>query len=237
MAMDRIPTQADFAAGRVTDPSRSEVIRQRLYDWQLYPTAGVGQLSFFSLPIGQGVTTAQGAVVGSAKTIHDTNIVQANTLPSGLAFMIETIEVVFLPGASATANTYTVAQMSQFAAVAAAALLTQVNDVNTFYQSGTLELNILAKNYLRETPMMAFPPKTYFAGVGAVASNSATTAEAAIVSAHVEGRPYIIDPTVTLQPAVNFSVNILYPGVVATPSGFNGRVGVILDGYQQRASQ
>jgi hypothetical protein len=40
-----------------------------------------------------------------------------------------------------------------------------------------------------------------------------------------------------LQPAVNFEVLIRYPAAVATPSGFNGRIGVILDGYFMRASQ
>jgi hypothetical protein len=226
-----------FAAGRVTNPGQSEVIRQRLYDYQLYPTAGGAQFTFFALPIGQGVTSAQGAVAGSAKTWHDTNMTQGGTLPSGLQFLIETIEIEFFPGSVSTANTYTPAQMSQFAAVAAAALLLQVNDVNTFYQSGLVELNVLQKNYLRETPCKAFPPKTFFRVDGAVGTNSATTAEAALVAAHVEGRPYILDPVVTLQPAVNFNVTITYPAAVATPSGFNGRVGVILDGYMQRASQ
>jgi hypothetical protein len=32
-------------------------------------------------------------------------------------------------------------------------------------------------------------------------------------------------------------VVIKYPAAVATPSGFNARVGVILDGYFMRASQ
>ena len=41
----------------------------------------------------------------------------------------------------------------------------------------------------------------------------------------------------TLQPAVNFDVTLRWPALVATPSGFNGRVGIILDGYLMRASQ
>jgi hypothetical protein len=51
------------------------------------------------------------------------------------------------------------------------------------------------------------------------------------------GRPYYIDPTIALQPAVNFEVLLRFPAAVATPSGFNARVGVILDGYFMRASQ
>jgi hypothetical protein len=41
----------------------------------------------------------------------------------------------------------------------------------------------------------------------------------------------------TLVPAQNFAVNLLWPGVVATPSGFNGRVIVRLDGYFARSTQ
>lgn len=235
--LDAPPSAADFQSRRVTNPGQSEVIRQRFYDYLLYPTAGQAQFTFFSQPVGQGVTTAQGAVVGTGKTQWDTNLELPNTLPSGKAFMIESIEVLFLPGAVATANTYTPAALSTFAAVAAAAVTASVNDVNSFYQSGMLELNILSKNYLRETPLMAFPPKAQLNVSAAVANNSATTAEASIAFAKASGRPYYIQPEISLQPAVNFEVVIKYPAAVATPSGFNARVGVILDGYFMRASQ
>ncbi|NBS80103.1 hypothetical protein EBS57_10020, partial [bacterium] len=102
-----IPTAADFNARRVTNPGQSEVIRQRLYDYQLYATAGVTQLTFFQNPIGAGITSAIGGTVGSAKTIWDTNMQLAGTLPSGIAYMVESIEVLFLPGSVSTTNTYT----------------------------------------------------------------------------------------------------------------------------------
>lgn len=231
-----IPNSADFQSGRVTNPANSEVIRQRLYDFQLYPNAGVAQLSFFSQPQGQGVTTAQGAVVGSGKTKFDTNITQANTLPSGLQYIIETIEISFLPGSVATANTYTPAAMSLFAAVAAAAVAGQLSDVNIFWQSGLLEFTVLQKLYLQEVTA-AFPTKTHLVNRSAVANTSATTGEIATAHAYNDGRPYILNPNITLQPAVNFSLNLVYPAAVGMPSGFNGRVGVIFDGYMQRAGQ
>lgn len=235
--MERLPTAADFNSRRVTNPAQSEIVRQRFYDWQLYPTAGVTQLAFFQQPIGQGITTALGGTVGTGKTLWDTNLELGGTLPSGKAFMIESIEVVFFPGSVATANTYTVASPALFNATAAAAVSAQLADVNSFYQSGMLELNILSKNYLRETPLIAFPPKTVFNLDAAYASNSATTAELGAVNMRAAGRPYYIDPTIALQPAVNFEVLLRFPAAVATPSGFNGRVGVILDGYFMRASQ
>ena len=91
--MERLPTAADFNARRVTNPNQSEIVRQRFYDYQLYATAGTTQLTFFSAPVGQGVTTALGGTAGTAKTLWDTNLELPNTLPSGKAFMIESIEV------------------------------------------------------------------------------------------------------------------------------------------------
>ena len=230
-----MPTAADFNARRVTNPGQSEIIRQRLYDYQLYANAGTTQLSFFQQPVGSGVTSALGGTVGAVKTLFDTNMTLGGTLPSGQAFMIESIEVCFFPGSVTTANTYTPIGMSVFNATAAASVAAAANDVNTFYQSGLLELNILSKNYLRETPLLAFPPKANFALDAAVASNSATTAEVALLQARASGRPYYIDPSISLQPAVNFEVVLRFPAAVALT--FNARVGVILDGYFMRASQ
>ncbi len=226
-----------FGANRVTNPNQSEVFTNRLYDYQLYPTAGQGQFTFFSLPIGQGITSAQGATVGTSKTYADTNMVAANMLPSGLQFMIESVEVLFTPGSVSTANTYTPANPSVSGAAIGFAITAQLNDVNTFYQSGWLELNILQKNYLRETPMLCFPPKCSLDINSGLASNSATAVALANVWGKAVGRPYFLEAPLPLLPAVNFEVAIKYPGAVATPSGFNARVGVILDGYFMRASQ
>ena len=234
---DGTPDATDFNAGRVTNPGQSEIIRQRFYDYQLYPTAGQAQFTFFSQPVGQGVTTAAGGVVGTGKTLWDTNLELPSTLPSGKAYYIESIECLFTPGSVSIANTYTAATLSTFAAVEALAVYNSINDVNAFYQSGMLELNILSKNYLRETPLLAFPPKAHLDVSAALATNSATTAAAAIAFAKCIGRPYYIQPAISLQPAVNFEVDIKYPSAVATPSGFNARVGIILDGYFMRASQ
>lgn len=235
--MAKVPTLADFNRARVTNKSQSEVLRQRLYDYQLYPTAGSTQLSFFQQPVGSGVTSAQGAAVGAAKTQWDTNMEIGGALPSGKQFMIESIEVVFKPGSVATAHTYTPANLSLFAAVAVAALAGQLNDVNTFYQSGMLELNVLSKNYLRETPLEAFPPKAALDVSAGLSTNSATTSEVAAVLGKASGRPYYLDPVVSIQPAVNFEVLLRWPAAVATHSGFNARVGILLDGFLCRASQ
>lgn len=227
----------DFASNRVTNPGQSEIVRQRLYDYQLYPAAGAQQLSFFQAPIGQGVTTAIGATVGAAKSQWDTNMELGGQLPSGKSYLIESVEVLFLPGASAAANTYTTAAINQFAAVAALAVTAAIADVQQFYQTGMLEFNVLSKNYLRETPLLCFPPKAHQSLDAAISSNSATTALNSATLNKAAGRPYYIEPRITLQPAVNFEVLLRWPALVPTVSTFNGRVGVILDGYMLRASQ
>lgn len=227
----------DFQANRVTNASQSEIYRNRLYDYLLYPAAGATQLSFFGAAAGQGITTALGATVGSPKTQWDTNLEMAGTLPSGKSFLAESIEVLYLPGSVSTANTYTPATLGVFVAVAAVAVFGPVNDVNTFYQGGMLEFNILSKNYLRETPLGAFPPKAWIGVDAAIGTNSATTSVSGIQLAKATGRPYYLEPKITLQPAVNFEVLLKWPAVVAAPSGFNGRVGVLLDGCFMRASQ
>ena len=231
------PSPADFAQYVAVDPNNTEVVRQRLYDFVLYPTAGALVFPMFSQPIGSGVGTSPGTVVGTTKGIWDTNLELASQLPQGKAFWIETIEVVFLPGLSAAANTFTPAVPAVFAAANAAAVLGQVNDVEILRQSGDLEFNISSKNYLTETPLGVFPPKTYNNIDGAVASTSATAGEVGFANAKWNGRPYIVEPAIVLQSGVNFGVNLKFPGLVATPSGFNGRIGVVFDGYLLRARQ
>jgi hypothetical protein len=227
----------EFAANRVTNPGQSEIYRNRLYDYQLFPAAGTTQLTFFSQPVGSGITSALGATVGSAKTQWDTNMELGGTLPSGKSFLVESIEVLFLPGSVSTANTYTPQVIGEFNTTAAQARFGAVNDLNTFYQSGMLEFNILSKNYLRETPLMVFPPKSMLDYSGAISSNGAATGFNGAQIVKAQGRPYYLEPKITLQPAVNFEVLLRWPALVALPSGFNGRVGVILDGLFMRASQ
>ena len=230
------PDSNDFQSRRVTNPNQSEVIRQRYYDYQLYATAGYTQLNFFSQPIGSGLTSAPGAVAGTTKTRHDTNLEIANSLPSGKGVMIESLEVIFLPGSVSTANTYTAVALTTFAAAAAATVGNSITDIYTIYQSGLLELQILDKVMLSETPLLAFPPKAQFDGFAAIASNSATVGASASTFLKAAGRPYYLQPEVALRSGENFSVSVKWPGVVATPSGFNGRIGVILDGFVQRAT-
>lgn len=232
-----IPTPADFAAARVTNPGQSEIIRQRLYDYQLLAGAGAQQLLFFQAPIGSGITTALGATAGTPKTSFDTNINLGGQLPNGVSYLAESIEVAFYGGSVNTANTYTPATLGFFAAANAATVPGLANDFNFFYQSGLLEFNVLQKNYVRETPLVAFPPKATIVIQGGIASTSATAGAVGAFSPRADGRPYYLDPNILLQPTMNFEVILRWPAATALPTGFNARVGVILDGFMLRASQ
>jgi hypothetical protein len=61
--------------------------------------------------------------------------------------------------------------------------------------------------------------------------------EVLVADLNAKGRPYYVEPSIFLISTQNFSVTINFPVAVATPSGFNGRVGIILDGYLYRNSQ
>lgn len=213
-----------------------EGLRQSLYDHLLYPTAGLVQLNFFASPRGQGKTSAVGAVAASAKTIADTNMDIAGMLPSGKAFAATSIEVPFYAGSVATTDTYTLASPIIFNTTAAAAIAAQAADVNSFYQSGSLQLYIAAKVVLEEAPLMRFPPKCFLnmdAAIG-LAGTNAQPGSLAAISLKASGRPYMLEPIIYIEPNVNFLVALNFPAAVATPSGFNARVGVILDGYLYR---
>jgi hypothetical protein len=232
-----MPSLAD-AKKCVTTGIGLEGVRQSLYDHLLYPTAGLVQLNFFAQPKGQGNTTALGGTAATPKTIQDTNLELAGQLPSGKAFLMTSIEISFYAGSVSTASTFTLASPAMFNATAAAAMEAQLADVNSFYQSGSLQLFISSKIILEEAPLMRFPPKCGLRLQGSVsmAGTNAQPAGFGFVEGRSEGRPYMLEPQVYVEPSTNFAVTLNFPAVVATPSGFNARVGCILDGYLYRTA-
>lgn len=236
--MQNIPTLSDFKNYVVDRAGEPEVIWAPLYDNQLFATAGSTAMTFFSTPIGQGVTSSLGAVVGTAKTLFDTNMQLAGQLPAPQGFQIESIEVRFTPGRSATANTFLLALPSQAATVAAAAVTAQLDDVKTIAESGLVNLYIGSKFYLQDGPLGKFPPKTQFNVQGAIGNSDTTTHnEVAMLTGFVAGQPYFLEVPISLTANMNWNVAITWPGAVATPSGFNGRIGVHLNGWLFRNSQ
>lgn len=210
-----IPTLDELKQYNVNRPGEYEGIRQSLYDFQTYASAGQTSLTFFQTPIGQ-----------SSKTKVDTNMEQAGALPAPKHFFVMSVEVMLFPGETT----------GQFNA-AASDLDKHSDDWYAFFKSGYLDLFIGSKSYLTEAPIGRFPPKNRLAGWAAVASNSATVGEVLIDYASGAGQPYVLDPGVLLVPTQNFNVTLNWPTAVAMPSGNNARVGVILNGILYRLSQ
>jgi len=243
MANGFAPTTGYLRRYAVNRPGQPEVIRQTLYDTELYPFAGQQQILLFQRQIGAGFTTAIGAAVGTPKTLADTNMTLAGQLPALLNFVLQSIELRFEPGSSAAANTFTPALWSTAtdpATLAAAqAGLAAWNDFQQFILSGWLVLRIGNKDYLTEAPLNRFPPKTRYDLFSAFAADGPITTPAVYKAqvADLGGRPYFIDPPISLMSNQNFSVTLNFPSAIPTISTFNGRVSCVLDGFTFRASQ
>jgi hypothetical protein len=207
-----------------------EAIKQSLFDSQAYAAAGIAQLNFFQLPVGQG--TGFG---GAAKTLSDTNMLAPGSMPANQEFLIQSVEVVFYPSTPTV-----VADMP--ASFGAQAVDNLVNDVYKFYRAGNLNLVIGSKSYLQEGPLLRFPPKAYYelhSAVTDIAPNGAGTAnmQSKIAFATARGRPYMLSPAnLRLVSNQNFNLSLNWPeGVQAIINP--GRIFCILDGILYRRSQ
>src|SRR5271156_7080390 len=145
-------TKTALAQHMARVPGTQDEIYAPLYDSQVYPAAGATQLTFFALPIGQGVTSAPGGV--GAKTENDTNLTNAGLLALGNQFYMTGIEIQFYPGNN-----------PGFGATADAQLGRNWNDVYAFSKSGWLNFVIQKRTYILDGPMINFPSVTRLAGV------------------------------------------------------------------------
>ena len=130
----QIPNLEELQAYAVNRKGQYEGIRQSLFDFQTYASAGQTSLAFFQVPIGQG-----------GKTIDDTNMEIQGALPQPKHHLTESIELRFFPGVlpvtlvSGAGGTIVASNFS--------------NDVYTFAKSGSLRYFIGSKAYLEESPL------------------------------------------------------------------------------------
>ena len=193
-----------------------QVFWQPLYDYQEYDAAGVQTLTFFQQPKGAG-----------GRTLEDTNMLAAGQLPSPMRMLVLGVEIAFFSGAA----------VSGLQTAAPAGL--ELDDLSALQSRGHLQFNIGQKSFLDEAPIDQFPRGVFIDSRNALADSTTAGADqlSVISSAQFGGRPYRIVP-LTLEPTQNFDVSINFPnGVVALPSGVNGRIGVRLIGYQYRLAQ
>jgi len=210
-----IRSLADLQQYAVNRKDQVEVVRQSLYDFQQYGTAGATQFTFFSIPIGQ-----------SSKTKADTNMTIAGSLPAGQRFAAQSMEVYFFPGVNPSA------------AGAAAGIDNFVNDTWNFWKATAfLDFFIGSKSYITEAPVMRFPPSARLDGFAGMSDASTAGANLFARTSYASGagRTYVIDPPVLLESTQNFNVTINYPTAVTVSA--NARVGVVIGGVLIRNSQ
>jgi hypothetical protein len=207
-----VPTLESLDKYNVNRAGQVEGIRQSLYDFQAYAQGGQTSLTFFQIPMGQ-----------SSKTLADTNMEVAGSLPAPKRFLIESIEVHFYPGNP----------VSQTGAVVSE----NWNDVYDVSKSGWLNLYIGSKSYLTEAPLGRFPQSTGVAGTSAIADSTTPAASRVTVVdyARFGGYPYLMQPPILLVPTQNFNVSLNWPSAV--PISIAGRIGVVMKGILYRNSQ
>lgn len=211
--MSNVPNLTELQNFAVNRQGQYEVVRQTQYDFQTYANAGQTSLQFFQVPKGQG-----------GKTIADTNLEVAGSLPQPKWFLVESVEIHFFPGVDIGISGAALAE-SEFS-----------NDVYAVAKGGSLNFFIGSKTYVEEAPLIRFPPKTRLYAESAYATTVAAS-QLSYDYAAACGRPYFVDPEVLLIPNQNFSVTLSWPSVVALPSGVDGRIGIVLDGILYRQSQ
>jgi hypothetical protein len=201
------PSIAVMDQYRAYIPNATEVIWQPLYDYQTYAAGGQLSLNFFQTPAGSGT-----------KSYADTNMQMAAQLPAGMNFLAVGIEVDFFPGG--TIET-TIAN-------------SLADDVRLVYTSAAfLEVNLFEKNYLREAPLIKFPPAAGLTGFAA--TNITAGGDGCLIEyARNCGPLYQITP-LKIPSTQNFNVRITWPAVQAISVA--GRIGVRLLGFTYRNSQ
>jgi hypothetical protein len=206
-------------------PGTQDEIYAPLYDSIVYPAAGSTQLNLFTLPIGQGVTSAPGGA--GAKTQNDTNLTNAGLLALGNQFYMTGIEIQFYPGNN-----------PGFGATADAQLGRNWNDMYVFAKSGWLNFVIQNRTYILDGPMINFPSVTRLAGVASVTSTltagAATAAE--IDYSSLAGMPYNLVP-VFIESNQSFQLSLNWVAAVPTISTVAARLFVRLRGRLIRAAQ
>lgn len=220
---------AMLARHGVTVPGKKDALYAPLFDSATYAAAGQTTLNFFSLPIGQGVTTAPGAA--GTKTEADTNLTNGNILPRDNSFLCTGVEVQIYPGAASTFG-------PGGGALADAVIGRFWNDVYAIGKSGVLRLKIGGREYVVDGPLMNFPST---AGLGGVAAVTSTLTAGVATAGEIEyarfvGQAYTLD-ALWIVPNQNFAVKIEWPAAVATPSTVAARMFIRLRGRFTRSAQ
>ena len=234
--LEKYPTLSDFAQNQVGIQGKIEILWQPLMDWNLYPTAGIAQILVFQNPQGAGFS-AQPIAAAAPKTNADTNLTQPGQLPAPQAFWVDGLEIQVDAGSVATANLFALQTPNQFNAAAAVGIQSGEVDANAILSSGVVSFSVMQKEYYREGPLYRFPPRTNLRIDSSVTATLAAGTMVGKAKLRAEGKPVRFDPGMGIPTSANFQVQLTWPAVVATLSGFNARIGTFLNGWLFRAAQ
>lgn len=209
-------------------PGQKDVIWSPLYDAAAYPSAGQMAFSFFTLPQGQGTSSAPG--VGTiAKSVLDTNLVTNNQLSLGNEFYAIGSETLFFPGVNNA--TSTTASFGVEPGLANSSIGAFINDIYNVGNGGIKVLTVgTDRKYIQDGPLNLFPPATRLAGFAAIATGATATATPQTQYAAWSGEPYTLVP-IYIQSTQQFTLAITFGAVIPTPSTQIGRLIERIRGY------
>lgn len=218
-------TGRDLAQHRVTVPGTQDEIYSPLYDSSTYTSATTTQIAFFSLPIGQGTTSAPGGA--GPKTEADTNLTNAGLLPKGNKFYCTGIDFQLFPGVNPGRGGVADNTAGFF-----------VNDIYALTKSAWCRFRIQNRDYIIDGPLINFPPVSRLSGFAAAATNLTTGAAtySEVGYAQHAGSPYNIVPVYILDNQY-FSLTLFWPAAITLPSTTNPRIFARLRGRLIRDAQ
>lgn len=198
--------------------SGEDEIYSPLYDSGTYTSGTTTSMSFFSVPIGQGTTTAPGAT--GTKSLADTNMQIQGSLPLGNKFYCTGVEFLIFPGVNPGRGAVADATAGQF-----------VNDIYLLSKSGVVNLRVQNRDYLTDGPLINFPPVARLGGFTGSSTNLTTGAAtySEVSYASISGQPYNIVP-ITLESTQAFNLSVTWPAAVTMFSATNARIQARLRG-------
>lgn len=201
------PQLRELLQFRVNIPDAVEVLYEPLYNYLDYPAAGQREFIFFKQQIG-----VDGA------TLASTNMDAAGQMPKGRRFLVTGMEVDLLLDPTDFDDNVVPAYIVDYYAIMTA--------------RAYLQFTIGSKPYMRQAPLIKFPPSQKIGGY--ISANVAAGTFGAGYAVG-DGKPMdIVD--VVLESNQNFDVGIVFDDLVpitATPA----RLGMTLRGYLFRNAQ
>jgi len=218
-------TKAALAQHMARIPGTQDEIYGPLYDSVTYAAAGQTQLTLFSLPLGQGTTTAPGAT--GAKTENDTNMQNAGLLAAGNRFYMTGFEVTLFPGVNPGTGAAADSTTGNF-----------WNDIYAVAKSGWVRFRIQNRDYILDGPIGNFPSVTRLAGVASVTSTltAGASTKDEVSYASFAGMPYNLVP-MFIESNQSFTCTLNWSAAVPLPSAAAGRIFVRLRGRLIRDAQ